>query len=89
MSLGIVRCKFYMSIIRINYRISTTLQWYISSNWENEVRSTYTYDQAGNEITSLTELWQNNKWTNSGRDYSYYSPENRERLTIISKLGWE
>ena len=58
-----------------------------SANWVNFVRETFTYDSAGNWLTYLSELWQNNAWVNYfKKEFSYNSNGD---MTIFITREWQ
>ena len=53
---------------------------------DDTLRYTYTYDNNGNRLTSLTEIWTNNAWENSSR--STYTYDNNGNMLTQLKEQW-
>jgi len=59
---------------------------------DDTLRYTYTYDNNGNMLTRLTEIWTNNAWENSSRS-TYTYDNNGNMLTRLTEIwtnnAWE
>ena len=53
---------------------------------DDTLRYTYTYDNNGNMLTRLTEIWTNNAWENSSR--STYTYDNNGNMLTQLKEQW-
>ncbi|NVO18674.1 MAG: T9SS type A sorting domain-containing protein [Bacteroidetes bacterium] len=61
------------------------------SDWENTFRYGYTYDERGNRLSYLFQIWDNGAWLNQSITYNTFD-DNNNLMTTLNKnwngIGW-
>ncbi len=79
----------------LNRNVSNTIQITDASSWVNALQTSNTYDNGGNNISTLTQSWNSESaaWENSELDSMYYVNSKKIDITVIrlwdsSILDW-